>query len=513
VSRGETRGRSESSCEGHNRWTRRPLLFAIFLILILTLFPFQFLPQETASRRALSVFRWLSIRPTGVSDFLENVLLFAPFGFGLACWRGESGRLRFLRAVAAGAAFSCLIEYLQVFLPTRTASWWDVIGNTLGSTLGYLIFESAGEALLRAALAVEVKTAQFFTGRRSLAVFVVYIGLMLVISATLQQSTSLTHWAKNDWLWVGNDATQRHPWQGQILRVEMNNEVAAPEYFRRDGTAARPEFNSQTVTASNLLLDLDVSKGESGNVGFRAEKSAEGRPEMNGAQAAIGSLRGDRPAMDLIRQLQKTNRFTLWVRCVPSAAAEKSFGTIVSLSRDSRHVDFFLAEVQKRWDIGLRSALAGNRRTWRLTFANDLEPGEPQEVVVTYNGADLSAWVNGKQATRPLRLNAGANLVYCFKGIDPYNVYGYGLLYDCLVFVPLGFALAFGARVAADRTRRRWAYFAVEFLLPPLLLEAVLFLVSHRPFQVGNVIVGICLILGAFLILNSDLVVPCHATR
>ena len=82
--------------------------------------------------------------PSQQSAFL-NVLLFIPFGFGLAEKLREKGMSRpsaFLIVFASGAVFSYTIEYLQLFIPTRDSGWEDVITNSSGSAVGFLLFES-----------------------------------------------------------------------------------------------------------------------------------------------------------------------------------------------------------------------------------------------------------------------------------------------------------------------------------------------------------------------------------
>lgn len=65
-----------------------------------------------------------------------NVTLFVPLGFFVSLlWR----RARWYRAVLAGAAVSCLIETVQLFIG-RSTSVDDVILNTAGAALGYGIF-------------------------------------------------------------------------------------------------------------------------------------------------------------------------------------------------------------------------------------------------------------------------------------------------------------------------------------------------------------------------------------
>ena len=70
-------------------------------------------------------------------DVAVNVLAYLPFGAFVALVprrRPPLGRLSV--AIAAGAALSCAMESLQMFLPPRDASAIDLVANTAGATLG-----------------------------------------------------------------------------------------------------------------------------------------------------------------------------------------------------------------------------------------------------------------------------------------------------------------------------------------------------------------------------------------
>jgi glycopeptide antibiotics resistance protein len=463
-------------------WGRRALFVTVIFVLAATLFPFQFLPQETAYRRIHPFLLWLITGAPSLGDFLENVIFFIPLGFSLACWSGKKGFRHLAWAWAAGAALSILVEFLQVFLPTRGSEWWDVIANSVGSALGFLIFEWMGVETVRFALRMEAKIERVFTPCRIAITFAIYCGLMFFCSATLQQSTNLTYWAPSDMLLVGNNATQRRPWQGRILQVVIADKAMPPEGLQKEADTQDGDYVRSASVSPNLLLDLSAND-----------------------RANPDSLRVTVPAKDLIRDLHRTNQFTLQVLWVPGEAAEKSVGTLVSLAHGPRHADLVLGEYGGRWLAGIRSALAGETRRWDLVFSNIPKASEQQEITVSFDGSKLSAFVDGKRAGQPLRLNPGATLASAFKGVGARNVYGYGILYEGLVCMPLGFLLALARRNPTTRTHRQPILRATPFFLPPLLLELVISLVSSHPFNVGNVILGVCMILGALLLLNCGL--------
>jgi hypothetical protein len=97
-------------------------------------------------------------------------------------------------------------------------------------------------------------------------------------------------------------------------------------------------------------------------------------------------------------------------------------------------------------------------------------------------------------------LNPGATLVCRFKGVNPYNVRGYEILYMIMVFAPLGALLGFGVRKLACRKPSTWILMGAAVLVPSLLQEGVLSSVSGGPIRFDSAILGCCLIAGAFLL-------------
>jgi glycopeptide antibiotics resistance protein len=76
-------------------------------------------------------------------DFLKNILFFLPFGLILALIVQQKFPLNhfalLLTVAATGGLFSLTIEFLQLFLPSRSADMPDIISNMIGSGLGVFI--------------------------------------------------------------------------------------------------------------------------------------------------------------------------------------------------------------------------------------------------------------------------------------------------------------------------------------------------------------------------------------
>lgn len=125
----------------------------IFKVLDYTLFQFQslvvlkyFMPdlilRGQSAGESLNLIPLFTLRVQDLKTSLLNILLFIPLGFGLPF----VARLRMEKIVILGLFFSIVIESLQLMtgiiakITFRVTDINDVIFNTLGVVMGYLIF-------------------------------------------------------------------------------------------------------------------------------------------------------------------------------------------------------------------------------------------------------------------------------------------------------------------------------------------------------------------------------------
>ena len=127
----------------------------LFSVLAITVFLYgseiTFHPEQYMLN--LTPFMWLEdVEKIGMrmafQQYFYNILMFMPFGFFLpltfhAC--------RFRHTVACGFALTCSVEIFQYFTG-RSADIDDVIANTLGAILGYLIYLVAEKLMGRTSL-------------------------------------------------------------------------------------------------------------------------------------------------------------------------------------------------------------------------------------------------------------------------------------------------------------------------------------------------------------------------
>ncbi len=123
----------------------------------------------------------------GLADALLNLMLFLPLGSALAFY-GLSGYRPYLFA----ALLSSCIESAQIFLPGRDPSLGDVLFNTLGAGIGFVVVRSVGWWLRPKARDAT---------RLSLAATIAAVGLFaatgLLLEPSLPHSTYYGQWTPN----------------------------------------------------------------------------------------------------------------------------------------------------------------------------------------------------------------------------------------------------------------------------------------------------------------------------
>jgi len=98
--------------------------------------------QGQAAGKSLNLIPLITLTPEDIKTSFLNILLLIPFGFGLPFITN----FRMKRVVVMGALVSIVIELLQLMsglvanLTFRVADINDVIFNTIGALIGYLLF-------------------------------------------------------------------------------------------------------------------------------------------------------------------------------------------------------------------------------------------------------------------------------------------------------------------------------------------------------------------------------------
>ncbi len=117
-------------------------LFQYQALILLKLFNPNLILNGQVAGKELNLIPLITLTSQDVKTSLENILLMLPFGFGLPFIT----KCRMKKVVLLGALFSILIECMQFIsgylahITFRVVDVNDVIFNTLGTAVGFLVF-------------------------------------------------------------------------------------------------------------------------------------------------------------------------------------------------------------------------------------------------------------------------------------------------------------------------------------------------------------------------------------
>jgi VanZ family protein len=493
------------------RWSHRILIAALAGILFLTCFPFRFVlhAQLPSGFSPLLLGGTMGKNATALDAFL-NVLLFVPFGFGLS---GELSKKRKLRATTllavwiAGAALSYGIELTQLYIPGRDSGWEDVLTNSTGSAAGFFLFALFGSALARLLTRTERAIESVATRRRLAVVLVIYFSCWFAVSARLQMETKLSNWIPDSRLLIGNDANGKAAtaWKGEVSRLEIWDRALSPEMAASLTGGATPQADTPEALAAydftggppfrdrmGLLPELTWSSGTQ-TAGDPNQLVFKGGAWL----VSVG------PASSLVADLRRTNQFAIHFICT-SAGGDGSDGQIISISHSPNVTNLTVRQEDTDLVFWFRSPLSARHALLAWHVPNILAPNQLRNILYSYDGSNLSLYIDGKPAAVPYRLGPGAALARVFRRIRPSELDPYHDIYYVLMFFPAGIALGIVARAARARRMAAWLFFAFLLIVPALLFEYLLIGVSGRAFSPGDLVLSVALSALGALWINAD---------
>lgn len=209
------------------------------------------------------------------------------------------------------------------------------------------------------------------------------------------------------------------------------------------------------------------------------------------------------PAANLIADLRRTNQFAVHVVCKATAQGG-SYAQIVSISGPPNVANLMLRQQDLTLEFWFRNPLSARHAQLAWFVPKVFIPNQTRNILYSYDGANLSLYVDGKVAAAPYRLGPGAAAAHLLLRIKPSELDGYQDIYYAFVFVPAGLALGLVARGAGRQGMVTWLFIGLALVAPPVIFEYLLIAVSGRHLLAGNVVMSVALLAGAALWINAD---------
>ncbi|HIK31800.1 MAG TPA: VanZ family protein [Oscillatoriales cyanobacterium M59_W2019_021] len=511
-----------------DEWAKNIFVFGIVAVLFLTLLPFDFeKPQGSYLQEIVTSFGHHSDR----TDLFSNLLLFIPFGFGLAGIL-EKRKIGFGKAAIAitisSLFLSATVEILQVFLPERASTSIDIISNTISGFLGFLIFYFFKDLFFELTFWLLRVGKRWLNVKWAIAIFITYLIFICFLLFSVRDITKLSNWDASYPLLFGNELTADRPWKGQVS-----------QFCIADRAASKTEV-SQLLESSNcdsisnfLLADYDLNgnqKSYSDRTQNLPDLVSQGTLPKKSGDTPVESLR-DRGVIlnnkhwlqtiesveKLTKNISKTSQLTLVTTMASANPNQEGPARIISLSKNPFARNFTLGQEGNDLSFRLRTPLTQeNGADPESIVPNVFADTQFHRVAITYDGWILKIYI-GRAATPKeyrvgnvykLQLSPEAALFWSVMGIfdkkihlNPPSMWVYQSLYSAIIFVPLG--LLFAIVWVSYRGNLIFSGLVIlgGIILPAFLVEGVIASCMERSLQMGSIALGIAIetitILGA----------------
>ncbi len=481
-------------------WSNRILFPAVVGILFLTLYPFQF----SLVRHGLPFLLRGWGKGSGAVDVFLNVLLFIPFGFGLAESLRERGRSRAAAlgiTLVAGALFSYTVELLQFFIPVRDSGWGDVITNSTGSALGSLVYEFGGATILSFASHVESAFVNWLNWRRVIVGLLLYVGVWLAVSIHFQREVRITDWGPHSMLLIGSSAAEEpdSAWNGRVFEVEFWNR-ALPDTVGKAITAGGPQTGPPPLASYNLSGSPPFQDrlGVLPGLAWVRDPSASAPPVAEASWLMSGA-----PVSSLVSQVARTNRFSLHLLCQASPAVARN-RRIVVIAQLPGPTNLVLDQEGTRLGFWFRNPLSAKRPRLAWDVPNVFALDQVRNLLISYDGSRLALYLDGRKEGRAYELGPGAGLASLLHGIKSGELDGYHYIFYAIVFFPPGCLLGLGWRKLASQAGLRLGVMLLGVLVAPVLFEICLAFGGSASLWLGNIALSMLLVLAGAFWANAD---------
>jgi VanZ family protein len=491
-------------------WANRVLLLSLAGILFLTLFPFRFAAHAPLPLGRLPVMLGGRGKVNGPLDVFLNILLFIPFGFGLSEKlhdRKWAWKKTFFTVWIAGTLLSYVVEFLQLYIPSRDSGWQDILTNGTGAALGSVIFLLLGMWLVDHVANVDFALRLSLTMGRLALILGVYFGLWFTLSAKLQRATMLSNWDRESHIFIGGVSTNRtfSPWRGTVSRLDLWDSPVPDDVARSLTAGQMPDRARDGLVASYNFLS---STPRTDQMGFLPQftwiPSSHSVAPSQSVEIDGGSwLVSGAPATSLVDAVQKTSQFSLRIVCT-SLDIPFFNERIVSVVQPSGTVDLRLEQTGTHLGFWFRNPLLARHPLLAWSTPDIFVADQPRDILFSYDGSNLSLFVDGVKIPDVYRLGPGTRFAALMRTPRTAELDVYNYIYETLIFFPAGVLIGLAAFRKSSRNVARYLLIVVGFLLPPYLYERILSGVSGRAESLESMFLCFILIVAGSLWINAD---------
>jgi VanZ family protein len=490
-----------------NKWLAPLALYGgLGIILYATLKEFDF---RFRSMGVTGYLRGFELLPSSFYDFPRNVLLFIPFGFGLAAFlhqRKWSPKATFFSVLISSFFLTLLVESLQFFLPGRTPNVSDLLANSLGGLAGLGCFRLWER---RTAVSRRVKTT-LLVPRNAIIIGLTYMLLLLILGAYLQSRTRLAGWNPYFTLSIGNEHTGNRPWSGTVTQLAILDKALSA-----DEAAQLMAGNEITAVAGSALVayyplaNTTILTDQAGNLpafewqGSTGLMAADEGLSLNG----LHWLETEQPVSYLAERLQASSQLSIMLTLAADSFQQTGPARILTFSINSALRNFTLGQEGGDLIMRIRTPMTGeNGVTPELAISDFFESANSQILIVSFDGLAVQTYIKDGQRAGRVEIVPGITFWRTLMNandspvvVDSAAGWIWMFVFYALFFIPLGILGAFLLAGATAPAPRRF-FLIAGLSLPAILLEIVLSMRNGFEPRLLNILLGM-FIMGMMLFL------------
>ena len=430
------------------RWGYLLLIASLSATIVATIHPFQFVVPEGFSLKSIAEeFAFGS----AIKDYLQNILLFIPFGISLAAiYERDRRSILLILTVCClvSATISTAVEVTQFFLPVRISNLTDIIYNSLGGTLGG-VFCCWRSNITKFALGVVRADPQQLSLKSLLVAIAGYCFLVILGVGVLVTSVNLSNWDEDFYLAIGNEVTGDRPWQGYIYNLYISDRSLEPSQIEQAFEQTESVFDDTSLVTALDFSQVQYYRDLSQHPNLLWQSSLESDRGSKSSGVLLNSeqwLKTAEPARYLNNRLKKTGEFSLFIAISTDDFVQTGPARIISLSQGIYNRNLLIGQEKDSLRFRLRTPITGSNATQpEFTIPEVFVSNTVHQMIITFAANRLNFYLDN-DSVYSFEFPPSISFIAYFPwqkqnwtiNLGNFELYKYQRYFYTLIIVPLG---------------------------------------------------------------------------
>ncbi|MEM7593961.1 MAG: VanZ family protein [Cyanobacteria bacterium P01_A01_bin.83] len=419
--------------------------------MVATISPFDFLVTDKLSwQYIINEFKFGS----NLKDYWQNILLFISWGFGIAAIISRNQKSPILVVLAcfvASATLSITVEITQLFLPSRVSNLTDIICNTIGGTIGGVLYYYQRN-IIKFFLAIITGNIEQLSLKSIVKVFVIYCSLIALAITILFNSVNLNTW-DDYYLAIGNEISGDRPWRGYLNNLYISDRAFNIDQVKtalEQANTLKQDYSS--ISAASFNYSESVYRDQNNLLPDLYWQKTDQKINGNYDQAIYLDknqwLKSQHKASKLVDRLKVSNEFTLSLSLAPSETYQVGYGRIFALSEGVYTHNFILAQQENDLYIRLRTSISGSNAIEPELFISDVfQDNSFHQIIIIFGNRKISCYLDQLEQRYSFKYNPDTTFSVFLPwrrrqwqiNLKDFSAFKSKMLFYLIIFVPLIF--------------------------------------------------------------------------